>query len=128
MRAIEAQARRSEAYDVRATWSDIVTEASSTQDAATQSSASVYRRTFLADISGHEVSKIWTLIAGVTGAKDAPPPTAEEAEQMRKLNEFFEQSEIDRRLVKAGRDAVKKEKEELRKAREAAERLSAEAQ
>lgn len=45
---------------------------------------------------------------------------------MQRLSVFFEQSEKDRQLVKAGRDAIAKEKAELRKAKEAAERMSAE--
>ncbi|RVX76040.1 hypothetical protein B0A52_00397 [Exophiala mesophila] len=125
--AIESQAKSSDPAQVQARWSDIETSDSPAAETSTpKSSQSSYQRVLSANLSGHQVETIWDFVQGVTGAKEAPAPTTEELEQMQRLNEFFEQSEKDRQLVKAGRDAIAKEKAELRKAKEAAERMSAE--
>ena len=43
---------------------------------------------------------------------------------MSRLNEFFAQAEVDRQRVKAGMDAIRKERDELKKARDAASRMA----
>ena len=43
---------------------------------------------------------------------------------MERMNEFFAQAEVDRQRVKAGMDEIRKQREELKKAREAAARMA----
>ncbi|KEF58368.1 uncharacterized protein A1O9_06294, partial [Exophiala aquamarina CBS 119918] len=86
----------------------------------------IFRRQVKVDLSEKEAKHIWKHIEFITKCEEAPEPTEEEKTMMQKLNNFKSQSEKDRRLVKAGMDKIFKEKEELRKAREAAERLTSE--
>lgn len=77
------------------------------------------------DVARKRPGQIWHWFKKTTKCEDIPI-SQEDMELMRRLNAFFQKAEIDRQRVKAGIDEMRKQKEDLRKAREAAERLTSE--
>lgn len=114
----------------KSSWSDVTskkqppTTGASSQQQIPQTT--LYTRDVKVDISGKPQSQIWDWFKHTAKSTDIPAAEGEELEMIERLKEFEVQSQIDRRLVRVGLDALKKEKEELRKAREAAERMTAE--
>ncbi|KAJ9608108.1 hypothetical protein H2200_007096 [Cladophialophora chaetospira] len=112
--------------EFRATWSEVETK-SKTASEATASSPSSADSTFTRSVElrlgPHQPRSIWSWFQAATKC-DPVPPNPEETAQMEKLDEFFVQAEIDRQRVKAGMDAIRKQKEELQKARDAAARMA----
>ena len=84
---------------------------------------SIFTRSVRLHLNPHEPESIWKWFQNVTKC-EAFPENPEEIEQMERLNEFFAKAEIDRQLVKAGMDAVRQQRQELKQAREAAARMA----
>jgi len=111
----------------KTSWSTVESISKPPQNASSPVPADpIFRRQVKVDLSDKNAISIWNQIEFITKCEPAPEPTEEEKTMMKELNDFNSQSERDRRLVKAGMDKIFKEKEELRKAREAAERMTAE--
>jgi hypothetical protein len=69
--------------------------------------------------------EIWKWFKKTTSCQEVTM-SAQDEELRRELQSFFQKAEKDRQLVKAGIEAMRKEKQELKRAREAAERLTSE--
>lgn len=111
----------------KTSWSTVESIPQPPQDGSSPVPAEpIFRRQVKVDLSEKEATSIWKHIEFITKCEEAPAPTEEEKTMMKNLNDFNSQSGRDRKLVKAGMDKIFKEKEELRKAREAAERLTSE--
>ncbi|KIX02080.1 uncharacterized protein Z518_08019 [Rhinocladiella mackenziei CBS 650.93] len=83
----------------------------------------IFMRRVTLNLAQQPSQRIWKWFQKTTNCEDFPEEP-EWTALMKRLEEFAKQSEIDRQLVKAGRDAVKKQQEELKKARETAERIT----
>lgn len=108
-------------------WTEIKAIPLPAADASSPSSTSprspVFTRNARLDINGQRSKEIWRWFQKTTSCSDVPV-APEDADLRNRLQAFFQKAEIDRRLVKAGVDEMNKQKEELKKAREAAERLT----
>ena len=111
--------------EYKATWSPIESKSQSGTEASipTPSAGSTFTRSVELRLGPHQPGSIWRWFQTATKC-EAFPENPEETTQMDRLNEFFAQAEIDRQRVKAGIDAVRKQKEELKRAREAAARMA----
>lgn len=105
-------------------WSNVESKPKSSQDGSSPTPS--FTRHVKVDLSEKGAASIWEYIKSTTKCEEAPEPTEEEKTMMAQWRDFQSQAGEDRKLVKAGIDQVRKEKEELRKAREAAERLTSE--
>ncbi|EXJ63956.1 hypothetical protein A1O7_00291 [Cladophialophora yegresii CBS 114405] len=113
--------------EYRATWSPIEAKSQAGSEAPTPSPASsagsAFTRSVELRLGPHQPGSLWNWFQ--TATKCEPfPENPEETAQMDRLKEFFAQAEIDRQRVKAGMDAIRKQKEELKKARDAAARMA----
>jgi Mitochondrial ribosomal protein L51 / S25 / CI-B8 domain len=86
----------------------------------------LYTRSVTLGLRNRSAGNIWTWFSDRTRCTPVPR-SAEDIGELRKLGEFFKQSAIDRERVKEGRDAVRKEKEDLARARGEANKLKEEA-
>jgi len=85
----------------------------------------LYMRSVTLGLKGRSAPDIWKWFQYRTKCEELPTSSEDEATQVN-LAEFNVQAEQDRQRVKAGVDAMRREKEDLRRAREAADRLTAE--
>ena len=83
-------------------------------------------RTVTMGLRGHGPDTIWEWFKQRTGCQKVPE-SQEDIQARKRLDEFFAKAELDRQRVKAGVDAMRKEKEDLKRARGEAEKLQAEA-
>jgi hypothetical protein len=108
-------------------WSNVESKPQPPQDSSSPTpSEPIFTRHVKVDLSEKGATSIWEYIKSTTKCEEAPEPTEEEKTMMAQWRDFKSQAGEDRKLVKAGIDQINKEKEELRKAREAAERLTSE--
>ncbi|OAP57959.1 hypothetical protein AYL99_07049 [Fonsecaea erecta] len=121
--------------EYREMWTEIEAKSQSSNDtpaAASLSSSpttdatSIFTRSVELRLGPHQPGNIWKWFQNTTKCEDFPE-NPEENEQMERLKEFFAKAEEDRQRVKAGMDAIRKQKEDLKRAREAAERMANEA-
>ncbi|KIY00287.1 uncharacterized protein Z520_03972 [Fonsecaea multimorphosa CBS 102226] len=121
--------------EYREMWSEIETtskpsnETTSTapvSSSQTSPATPIFTRSVELRLGPHQPGSIWKWFQNTTKCEDFPE-NPEENEQMERLKEFFAKAEEDRQRVKAGIDAIRKQKEDLKKAREAAERMANEA-
>ncbi|KIW96337.1 uncharacterized protein Z519_03406 [Cladophialophora bantiana CBS 173.52] len=124
---------RSNDGEYRETWTEIEAKSQPVEEttASTSSSlaspaTSIFTRSVELRLGPHQPGSIWKWFQNTTKCEDFPE-NPEENEQMERLNEFFVKAEEDRQRVKAGMDAIRKQKEDLKRAREAAERMANEA-
>ncbi|EXJ72978.1 uncharacterized protein A1O5_04127 [Cladophialophora psammophila CBS 110553] len=123
---------RSNDGEYRETWTEIeaksqpVEETTTSTSSLTSPATSIFTRSVELRLGPHQPGSIWTWFQNATRCEDFPE-NPEESEQMERLNEFFVKAEEDRQRVKAGMDAIRKQKEDLKRAREAAERMVNEA-
>jgi hypothetical protein len=99
--------------------------ASSTQQLP-QASQSFYTRSVSLTLGPHQPKSLWQWFQNATRCENFPE-NPEETQQMDQLQEFFKQSEADRQRVKAGMDAIRKQKEDLKRARDAAAAMAGDA-
>lgn len=111
-------------------WSKVQSKPVPDVNAGSPSSASPAQPTFTRQVTlelGQQHSEqIWRWFQSTTNCEDFPEDPIDSA-RMEELRIFFEKAEEDRQRVKAGMDAMRKQKADLKKAREAAERLANEA-
>jgi hypothetical protein len=88
--------------------------------------STLFTRSVTLGLRDRSAGNIWAWFSDRTCCTPVPR-SAEDIDELRKLGEFFKQSAIDRQRVKEGRDAVKKEKEDLARARGEANKLKEEA-
>ncbi|KIW24976.1 uncharacterized protein PV07_10652 [Cladophialophora immunda] len=121
--------------EYRETWTAIETKSQGSDETATSTSpsssstspaTSIFSRSVELRLGPHQPGSIWKWFQNTTKCEDFPEDP-EENEQMERLKEFFAKAEEDRQRVKAGMDAIRKQKEDLKRAREAAERMANEA-
>ncbi|KAI1623473.1 hypothetical protein EDD37DRAFT_425165 [Exophiala viscosa] len=110
-------------------WTEIESKpqpaASESDPSSTSPPSPIFSRNAKLSLDRTHAREIWRWFQRTTNAQNVPvAPQDEELRQ--KLATFFQQSEEDRKLVKIGVDAVKKQQADLKRAREAAERLTAE--
>lgn len=86
----------------------------------------MFQRNLTLGLRGRYAIDIWHWFLSATGARPYIVSRSD-AMLMRHHREHEKKAAVDRERVKSGIDAMKKEKEELRRAREAAERLQSEA-
>ncbi|EXJ95016.1 hypothetical protein A1O1_00134 [Capronia coronata CBS 617.96] len=119
----------SEGEKLNEEWSTIESKPQPAADPSTPSSTSppseIFVRRATVDIAGKRPRQIWHWLKSAAKCEDIAQ-SPEDVELMRRLNAFFQKADIDRKRVKAGIDEMRKQKEDLRKAREAAERLTSE--
>ncbi|KAH0830778.1 hypothetical protein FOPE_02125 [Fonsecaea pedrosoi] len=106
--------------------SDQTTSSASPSSSSNPTPTSTFTRTVELRLGPHQPGSIWKWFQNTTRCEDYPE-NPEETEQMERLKEFFARAEEDRQRVKAGMDAIRKQKEDLKRAREAAERMANEA-
>jgi Mitochondrial ribosomal protein L51 / S25 / CI-B8 domain len=92
---------------------------------STEPPKTIYMRTVTIGLRGHSPDAIWEWFQQRTGCRKVPE-SQEDIEARKRLDEFFAKAELDRQRVKAGVDAMRKEKEDLKRARGEAEKLQAE--
>ncbi|KAK5958285.1 hypothetical protein OHC33_000127 [Knufia fluminis] len=102
-----------------------VADASSPQ--TTSPPQTTYSRSLTIPLAGVRHTEIWNWIRQHTGLPDHRRIPAPEMAEWQKVADHNRQAAKDRKLVKTGIDAMKREQLELKKAREAAERMAAEA-
>jgi hypothetical protein len=86
----------------------------------------LYTRSVTLGLNKRSVDDIWKWFSERTRCTDVEISQAD-ANERAELDRFFEQSTIDRELVREGREAVRKEKADLERARGDADRLKQEA-
>lgn len=87
----------------------------------------LYTRTVTLPLAGLRHIEIWNWVRQHTKLADHRVVPAEDMKEYREVSRFRKQAALDRKRVKTGIDAMKKEKLELKKAREAAEAMAADA-
>ena len=102
---------------------DVVPSATSTN---VKGAATLYTRSVTLGLSHRSVEEIGDWFSQRTWCTDVEKSEIDSKEQA-ELDLFFEQSAIDRQRVKEGREAVRKEKADLQRARGEADRLKQEA-
>ncbi|KAK5045977.1 hypothetical protein LTR84_008763 [Exophiala bonariae] len=108
-------------------WSKVQPKTQTAQaGASVDSSEQSYTRQVQADVSDQPHKAIWEYVKFVTKCEAAPEATPEEQTMMKEWKDTLSFGGQDRKRVKAGIDEIRREKEELRKAREAAERMTTE--
>jgi len=110
--------------DYRADWTVVEPKGSSggtSTAAAAPPKDSIYTRSVALRLGPHQPKSIWNWFQNATKCEEFPD-NPEENEQVERLNAFFAQAEIDRQRVKAGMDAIRQQRKELKQAREAAAR------
>lgn len=111
------------------TWSEIESESEPRATSKTPSPTPIPKSTFTRHVSlslaEQQPNDIWKWFQKTTKCEDVPE-TPEETAEMERLRVLFEKSEEDRQRVKAGIDALRKQQAELKRAREAAERMLSE--
>lgn len=85
----------------------------------------LYTRTVTLPLVGLRHIEIWNWIRQHTKLSDHRTVPAEEIKEYREVSQHRRQAAQDRKRVRTGIDAMKREKLELKKAREAAERMAA---
>ncbi|EXJ89014.1 hypothetical protein A1O3_02078 [Capronia epimyces CBS 606.96] len=131
LEALESKSTDSEskAEKFNEEWSKIESKPQLAADPSAPSSTSppaeIFTRRATVDIAGKRPAQIWHWFQKTTKCEDIPQ-SPEDVELMRRLNAFFQKAEVDRKRVQVGIDEMRKQKEDLRKAREAAERLTSE--
>lgn len=108
-------------------WSKVEPKPQSAQaDTSPNPSEQSYTRQVQADVSDQPHHAIWEYVKFVTKCEPAPEATPEEQTMMKEWKDTLSFGGQDRKRVKAGMDEIRREKEELQKAREAAERMTTE--
>ncbi|KIV80278.1 hypothetical protein PV11_07791 [Exophiala sideris] len=128
-RSLEALQKPHEGEDFVEQWTEVESKPQPAASASDPSSTSppqpIFTRNAKLSLDRTHAREIWRWFQKTTKCEDVPvAPQDEELRQ--KLATFFQQSEVDRKLVQIGVDAVRKQKADLKRAREAAERLTAE--
>lgn len=127
--SLEALQKQHDAEDFVEQWTDIESKpqdaASANAPSSTSPPTSIFTRNAKLSLDRIHAREIWRWFQRTTNCEDVPIAPQDE-ELRRKLDAFFQQAEKDRKLVKIGVDAVKKQQADLKRAREAAERLTAE--
>lgn len=100
-------------------------ESSLSSQQAGSTPQTLYTRTVTLPLAGLRHIEIWNWIRQHTKLSDHRVVPGEEIKDYRGVSQFRKQAALDRKRVKAGIDAMKREKLELKKAREAAERMAA---
>lgn len=77
-----------------------------------------------ANLAAKPHDEIWEYVEFITQCEEAPEATEQERTMMKEWKDTLSFGGADRVRVKAGMDEIKREKEELKQAREAAERLT----
>jgi hypothetical protein len=85
-----------------------------------------YTREITLGLRGRTPGQIFSYFKHVTKARQYYRSLPDRRSK-RKMDKFFDKADEDRERVKAGIDAMRREKEDLRRAREAADRLAADA-
>ncbi|KAL2431597.1 hypothetical protein ABEF95_012199 [Exophiala dermatitidis] len=120
----------SESTKFKQEWTNIESKPQPAADPSAPSTTSppveTFTRRAIVDVAGKRPAQIWQWLKKTTNCEELRP-SQEDVELMKRLNAFFQKADIDRKRVKAGIDEMRKQKEELRKAREAAERMTSEA-
>jgi hypothetical protein len=114
--------------EYRTEWTPVVPKSQPQADAASSASnkaTSTYTRTVDLVLGPHQPQNLWEWFRTTTNCS-AVLPTSEETERKVELDEFFAKAELDRQRVKAGMDEIRKQREELKRAREAAARMAEE--
>lgn len=91
----------------------------------TTPSETIYTRTVTLPLAGLRHTEIWNWIRQHTKLQNHRPVPSEEGQSYQIVARFKKEAAKDRKRVKTGINAMKKEQLELRKAREAAERMAA---
>ena len=92
---------------------------------ASKGGATLYRRSITLGLRERTSMEIWKWFRSRTNCSNVPKSKEDDREE-EALAVVFKQSAIDRIRVKEGRDAVRKEKADLQRARGEADRLKAE--
>ena len=98
----------------------------STSSTTAKGASTLYTRAITLGLSHRSADEIWNWFSQRTRCTDVEKSESDVKEQA-ELEKFFAQSAIDRQRVKEGREAVKKEKADLQRARGEADRLKQEA-
>lgn len=93
---------------------------------AADSSETLYTRTVTLPLAALRHHEIWNWIRQHTKLPDHRRTPVNELVQYVEVKQFMKKAEKDRQMVRASMVAMKKEQQELKKAREAAERMAAE--
>lgn len=88
--------------------------------------STVYTREITLGLRGRSAGQIFSYFKHITKARQYYRSVPDRHAKGR-MDRFFDRAEEDRQRVKAGIDAMKREKEDLKRAREAADRLASEA-
>lgn len=111
-------------------WSEVQSKPQSAVDASAPSSASpslpIFTRNGTLPLNDKDPKDIWRWFQKTTSCKDVTRTEQDEILR-RQLQAFSVKAAHDRQLVKAGMDDLRKQKADLKRAREAAERLTSEA-
>lgn len=94
--------------------------------ATAKGAPTLYTRTVTLGLRNRSPAEIWDWFSNNTRCTNVPKSAADSREEA-ELAVFFKQSDIDRQRVKEGREAVRKEKADLQRARGEADKLKAEA-
>ena len=115
----------SEDGDCETEWSKIEPKAqiSAQGPSASSNTEPTFTRSVELGTRFQQATSIWQWFETATNCT-AVTASPEENAQMDQLNEFLARADVDRQRVKAGRDAERKQREELKKAREAAARMT----
>jgi hypothetical protein len=116
---------RSEEGEYHTQWSEIESKPQAVEGPSSAQSAadSTFTRSVELRLGPHQHSSLWKWFQATTRSEPVPDDPEENA-KMDELNEFFAKAEIDRQRVKAGMDDIRKQREDLKKAREAAARMA----
>ena len=98
----------------------------STSSTTAKGAPTLYTRAVTLGLSHRSADEIWNWFSQRTRCTDVEKSEADLQEEA-ELEKFFAQSAIDRQRVKEGREAVRKEKADLQRARGEADRLKQEA-
>ncbi|KAK6382888.1 hypothetical protein LTS17_003558 [Exophiala oligosperma] len=125
--SLEKLQKRDDSDNLEDEWTEIQTKPQEPADqASTSTSVPIFTRNGILGLKGKHSREIWRWLEHKTACKDVSI-TPQDDILRRKLQGIARKSAADRMLVKAGMDALRKQQAELKKAREAAERLTSEA-
>ncbi|KIW16395.1 hypothetical protein PV08_06447 [Exophiala spinifera] len=125
--ALETLQKRIDSEKLEDEWTEIQTKLQEPTDLnSTSTPLPIFTRNGILALKGKHSREIWRWFQHKTACKDVSISPQDELLR-RKLQDTARKSEADRVLVKAGMDALRKQQAELKKAREAAERLTSEA-
>lgn len=125
--SLETLQQRTGSEKLEDEWTEIQTMPQAPPDqSSTSTPATIFTRNGILGLKGKHSREIWSWFRHKTACKDVSISPQDE-NLRRKLQGTACKSGADRILVKAGMDALRKQQAELKKAREAAERLTSEA-